>query len=876
MIRNIVQRSLIFPQKAYSFYHRLLDDYFTESDSYFRTFLVDMDTDSMSEGQIFCFAEFLCERVARDNRRHSEKCFKRLSTLYAQNKDVENAVIYAYGLSNMIIEFNLKNSKKFLWELRNLYLEYNDSLDIAVEYASSLVNIINRKSCSAAKKDFDNLKRLHEKSLFINNVEINLCYAKALKILCIKEIDGYASWEFYKELKIVFEENKENKALLFIYMQCLCGMKTTTDNIKKILSELISLCRYILKQGNYISWEICKELKAALPQFCYSDEFVAIYTKCLCGLKVTPDNIKEILSEIASLCDRTKIRRVYAAYIEELLKEGIISKEEAINWLKLGNSSQYVTFEIYERPADELKNSSDEQGVEKVICESESEEKVYLNTEIHHVRKMVWLSNGLSYNQCKNVVGEIRKIYEGHKGRYEFAECYLIGLITLSKHPDLNLDDSYDILEKILKISNMFLDHFDADFKISILEAMSELIKYEPFSENIVILLNSFIIKIVDEIGSKEEAVKIVEMLYLTKQLDLEIDIAGYMEYIIVNYYNADCIQRRYIEYLNYKNKFELNLMIEKFFVYHQLGCSVITGFLADKIMYAVEDDEKARDYIWNILSGQQIYIWNYLSKQGMDILAERYSKTILKLFMEEPKKEYYQHLRKLENEYQEKGEVIFYFAKLLFHAGIRGVIEDSELFEEFMKFEKKYSGQVMRKLAKMYAETILQLFEVNPKQEYYVRLRDLEHEYRQDLDIALNYAELLFHASISEIIDVNEIYAQFRELQNNYSNKQILLFFQRALTNMVAGSISSDTFLMYMVKQKAIYKIYHTLDIAKEYCHSLSMVSDHITRDDNLTNYFAVRSIARRFPEEDFSEYLEKINDQISWGEDVEDKPDA
>lgn len=870
-IQNIVQHSLIFPQKAFNFFNRLLDDYFSETYSYFRSFLNDMDTDRMSEEQIFCFAEFLCERVARDNRKYSEKCFKRLSLLYLQNKSIENAVIYAYGLSNMIIEFNLKKSKKFISELKNLHFEYSNSLDIAVEYASSLVQIIDRKSCYAAKTDFKNLKRLREKILFVNNTEINLCYAKALKILCIKEIDGYESWEFYKELKSVFEKTKENKEMLYIYIQCLCGMKTTTDNIKKILSELISLCKYILKQGNYITWEICKELKVALPQFCYSNEFVFVYLQCLCELRVTPDNIEKILCEIVPLCDHTKIRRIYASYIEKLLKSGILLKEEAINWLKLGNSAQFATFEIIEEPADK---SNSKQGIETVIYKSESEELTYLNTEIHHARKLAWLSNGLSYEECKTVVGEIKELYERHKDTYEFVECYLIGLITLSKHPNLNLEDSYGILENVLILSNTFIDHFDDSLKISTLEAISELGKYEPFSSSIVILLNSLIGKITMKIGSKEEVTKIIEMLYLTKQLNLNFDIIKYMEDILVNYYSDNYIQRRYVEYLNYRNKFELNLIIEKFFIYHQLGYSIITDFLGDKITDLAEKDKKARAYIWNILSGQRVYIWNHLSKQGMDILAEMYSKTILKLFMENPDLEYFQHLQDLENEYGKKRKIVFYYAKLLFDARIEGIIGDNEILEEFMKFQKKYSGELMRNLARMYAKTILQLFEVNPKPEYYYCLHDLEHTYRKDIDIALNYAELLSYAG--GIIENNEIYDQFWELQYSYSDKHIMQFFQRTLSKMVVESIPSHTFFRYIVKQKAIYKFYHTPDIAKEYCYSLSMVSSYITQDENLTNFFVVKSIARCFPNEDFSEYLKIINDQINWENEEDEKKES
>lgn len=101
-----------------------------------------------------------------------------------------------------------------------------------------------------------------------------------------------------------------------------------------------------------------------------------------------------------------------------------------------------------------------------------------------------------------------------------------------------------------------------------------------------------------------------------------------------------------------------------------------------------------------------------------------------------------------------------------------------------------------MRNLARMYAKTILQLFEVNPKPEYYYCLHDLEHTYRKDIDIALNYAELLSYAG--GIIENNEIYDQFWELQYSYSDKHIMQFFQRTLSKMVVESIPSHTFSIY------------------------------------------------------------------------------
>lgn len=714
-INNIVQQSLAFPLRAYNFYHRLLDDYSAETDSNFRYFLINIDTNSMSIEQLYYYAEFLCERIARDNRRHSEQCLERLNSFYTQNKSKDNAIIYAIGLSNMIEQLNLKRSKRLLLELNNLYIVYNDSLEIAIEYAYSLIYVIERKSLRASQKDFENLKILCKRDIFIEELEMNLCYVKALKILCSKAINSYIVSEYCKELKFYSQKFQDNEEFTYIYAQSLSSLNITSDKIDRILSELLSLCYCVL----------------VLP--------------------------------------------VYGTYVFNKFKAGIIQKEKALYWLNnkydfrlyINKINEYpnenINVNAYAKHEEDIINSKQENIInskpEDVII-SEPNIEFDIDIDLDKAKKLAWLSNNLNYKQCKGVVEELKALYERHKNTFDFPEYYLIGIVTLSGHSEQNLTDLYELLKSILEISNELFDNFNEGLRISIYDSVTKLEKYNLFTDELLALLNSFISIITMELRSEEETFKIMTLLLATKNLIIDDVTDEYFERVILYHYGSERIQKQYIKYLEIGNICNSEYIFKNFSRFYNLNCSIIVAYLANKILtFLSYKDVKVIDYIAD-----------FLSKNRTAELANVYSEVILRLFLE------------------------------------------------------------------------------NPSLEYYNQLNNLEIEYRPNIKIALNYAKLLFVAGEKGLLDNNELHNRFMELDKNYSNKSIVLLYQKMLSKMIAASTSNSTFTKYINRQRSIFNSYGTLELAVEYCNSLSVVSSFISESENNRNLIRVKNIAMRF----------------------------
>ncbi len=854
IIKIIVQKSLIFPQKAYSFYNRLLDDYFYENDSSIRSFLVNADTSTMSGEQFFYFTDFLYERIIRDNRINSARSLKRLGLLYMQNKNEENAIVYAYGLSSMMDEFNLKKTKRLLSELKNLYNEYCSSLEIAVEYAYSLVSVIERKSYFAAKKEFYNLKKLYETSSFTHNMEIGLCYARAIKILCSKEIDIYASWALYKELKMICKKNYKNSEFIFVNMQCLCSLKTTPDYIGEVTSELIDLCRQILCYNSCISWEFYEELRTVFPKFFENEEFIAVYTQCLCHLKTTLDNVNKILSELLLLCDSKFVHQVYGEFITDQFRKHILPIEDALAWLSradITNSSHYINLIIeasVKNPAKTDESHPDEGEIHK----TKPSLKADMNAEIERAQKLIWLSNRLDYKQCSFIVSELKDLFEKHMDTNIFLEYYLIGLITLSKHPNLIADDTYHVLENILRLSDPFLDNISDSYRISVLESISELVKYHRFSDQSILLLRSFLLKNMKEFKSQKETIILTDILYQTKDLELDIDMEEYLESVIVYHLRSSYIQRQYVKFIS-SRKFDLAFAIEKLTKFHELHCRIIFDFFAERIIQLSANDQTIA------------YFENMQAEKKINIFIGIYAETILRLFLQTSDKKYYIYLQNLYKEHSTVSKIAASYTMLLCSAVIKRVIDCNELYEQFEIIEQNTAKQNMNILAENYAETILKLFWVKPKQEYYYRLQELKYRYQKNDRIALYYAQLLYYASIKKIISHGELYDQFINLEIKHVGMKVLFLFQKTLTVFVKDSIETHNFSQYINKQKKIYHLYGTLDLALEYCHSLSEVSHSISENENLENYFEVEKIADYFSDTEFNGYLKKILDHVN-----------
>lgn len=694
---NIIQQSLLFPQRAFSFYHRLLDDYSAETDSNIRLSLLNINTNDMSIDKICFFAEFLCERIARDNRKHSVQCLKRLNLLYMQNKVEDTAIIYATGLFNMVEQLNLKKSKKLLLELKNLYDEYGDSFDVAMEYAYALLNVIERKSLYAAQKDFENLKMICKRNLFINNLEFNLCYAKALKILCSKEVDRYASFELCKELHFVFLRFSE-------------------------------------------------------------EEFACIYAQCLCSLNINTNNINKILTELLLLSDYTLVQPIYASYIIDNFKAGILSKAEALNWLQTKRD-----FNLYIDRIEELNRK-------KSLNEKEGDYKPeilkVINLDTDKARKLVWLSNNLNYKQCKGVVMELKALCKKYNYTYEFIEYYLIGLVTLSKHTCQDSVELYQVFEKILIISNKFFDNFDKDLRLSIYESISNLAKKNLIDEDLTILLEAFIHIITKELCSEQETVKIMSFLLLILDLKFDVIICNYFEDVIKIYNDSNDIQRQYIKYMDLKNDYDLEYIFQNLSRFYSYNCLIIFNNLVKKILTfsSANTDENVIDYIEN-----------FLSLNKADDLAIVYSKLILERFLKKPGLEYYNILKTLEVEYHPNVKIALNYAKLLYKIEEKKLLDIYDIYNCLKKLNNAYSDEKIallyqKILSKMVIDSISSNF-----YEKYIKEQEILFDLYGNLEFALEYCNSL--SVVSRCISDKENtknYIKIKEVAKHFQKREV------------------------------------------------------------------------------------------------------
>ena len=257
----LVRKSLAFPGRAFSFYNRFLDDYsVTESSCYpkgdiFRAALINITTFNMLDEQIYQYAKFLSERIVRDNRKHSEQCLSCLESLYAEHNSERNAVEYACGLSNMVVEYNLKKSRKIILKLKILKQTFNNSYEIAIEYAQALVSVIKRKSVRSSVGDFKNLNFLYNQSQFYDRIEMNLCYVKALSALCCKHSNVEIAVNICRKIKSVTQKFSQSEEFAYIYAKSLHSIETTSQNyIFEILSELSLLCNYATCKPFFVSY----------------------------------------------------------------------------------------------------------------------------------------------------------------------------------------------------------------------------------------------------------------------------------------------------------------------------------------------------------------------------------------------------------------------------------------------------------------------------------------------------------------------------------------------------------------------------------------------------------------------------------------------
>ena len=710
IVNNIIQRSLLFPERAFSFFHRLLDDYSNEIDSNFRLFLLNINTIELSIEQICSFAKFLCERIARDNFRHSVQCLKCLNLLYMQNRGVDIAIIYAAGLFNMLDQLNLKKSRKLILELENLYYDYCDSLDVAMEYVYSLLHVMERKTLYAAKKIFEKLKILCKKVPFINNLEFNLCYAKALKVLCSKEINKYVSLEYCKELKDLFLKFSENEEFACVYAHCLCGLNTDLSNINNILIELLSLCNYTLVQP------------------------------------------------------------IYGMYIVENFRSGTLMKEEALNWLHNKYDFNLYIDKIEEHPITHFANMDDNlykkdeiDCKQKNTCKPEPQESI--NLDIDKARKLAWLSNNLNYQQCKGVVAELKVLCERHKDTYEFIEYYLIGIVTLSKQNRQGLVESYELLENILKISNRFFNNFEEDLRISIYESISKLLDDNVFTTDLKILLDSFINMISKDLRTEQETIKIMSLFILARHSEIDAIVDDYFESVIVFYMNSNLIQKQYIKYIETKNNCDLEYILNNLPRFYSFNCEIIFTYMSNKILTfsSAYTDEKVIDFIAN-----------FLSKNKTDDLAYVYSEIIIKRFLKKPELQYYNILKSLETEYYPNFKIALNYAKLLYTVGEKGLLNFDELYNRIKVLGNTYPDKSIALIVqKILSRKVIDTISNNSYEKYIKEQKKLFDMYGT-LEFAVEYCNSLsvISGNLSER-ENSKNYINIKKIAKNFQNKK-------------------------------------------------------------------------------------------------------
>lgn len=841
-IEKTIKCFFVSPQKFFSFYNRLIDDYQIEVDSDYRTILINMDSSDMSSEQIFYFAEFLCERIIRDNRKYLKLSFDRLKSLYIQNKNEEIARLYAFSLSNMIVEFNLKKTKRFLLELKNLHLQYSDSLDIAIEYANSLVQIIERKSIHASRKEFNILKQLYKKDCFFYNLGMNLCYAKALKILCIKSISNYNSWKICKELKVVFQKFNENNELIFWYAQCLCNIDVELINTNIIVSELVEVCSCALMHSCHISWKLYKLIKSVFEKFRGNNDYILTYAKCLCGLPVNMNNVEEILLELLSLCNYTFIRPIYGRYIVEMYKTCILTKNEAIQWLK----SKY-DFRLYRKEIEEhfIVISSSEKACKK---ENKYDNKSKINDDINKAKKLAWLSNGLNYDQCKKVVEEIKILYEQYKDIFEISEYYLTGLIMLSNYNDKNIFDLQKLIKNILELSNEFFEKISENFRMSIYTAISILIQNDLFTEEMLVYFNAFINKVVKDIRSEEETFKIMEMLLNTSKLGRGIVAGDYFENIIINYYHSDIIQRQYVKYLKNKKSYDLEYILEKLFLFYNLNCSIVCDFLANKIIQYTQ--KKVDKKIIESIS-------NFLSKNRMTVLANVYSKLILKIFLENPKTTYCNILHDLEFEYRPNKNIAQNYAQILFISYKKNIFNFNYIYDQLKKLVNIYTDiNIILLFQKILSRMIESSISNNNFTDYIEEQKSIYENYGT-LELAIEYCESL--VKVCSFISKNDnkrnlkkikeirgrfkkkdfvtyekiIVSQIGESKRNFETEEL-----RDLKNEIqylcfrADQLDTSEVCIIVDKARKMYRKFGNVDFAIQLCKVLYLLAQTSSKD--------------------------------------------